>query len=290
MPLFFIASVFFMKPEKYSNLMEFVSNRWYTLYRPFIIFFVLVMSIAKLFNEEQVSWLQYAANTIKWGGYALWFIPVLAFSEAINYLLGWSCNNQKRLFLLIVFSAFGYLAFLYDLPPYWNIYFVPAAALFYGLGSLLRNWLFSIDMNFSVFKILMMALTFVVIGSLCLLMPAKPEWFINKLVSPLSYPLAIISSVGIFMFCIAFSKIQDVRLSWIKTILIYVGQNTFVILAFHQVTLQFFAFIGIQSGSMIRIFMCITMVLIIEFVNRFCPQLLGQKYHHSLPNGFDKTN
>ena len=60
----------------------------------------------------------------------------------------------------------------------------------------------------------------------------------------------------------------------------YVGRNTFVILAFHQVTMQLLTKTGLlPNGLSVRISMWIIMIILIEIINRFAPQILG----HSKP-------
>lgn len=65
--------------------------------------------------------------------------------------------------------------------------------------------------------------------------------------------------------------------SVIKMILKYVGRNTLLIVAFHQITLQLVHRSGVMpNGSLIRISMWIILILTIEFVNRKYPQVLGR--------------
>ena len=65
--------------------------------------------------------------------------------------------------------------------------------------------------------------------------------------------------------------------SVIKMILKYVGRNTLLIVAFHQITLQLVHRSGVMpNGSLIRISMLIILILTIEFVNRKYPQVLGR--------------
>lgn len=62
-----------------------------------------------------------------------------------------------------------------------------------------------------------------------------------------------------------------------KMILEYVGRNTFFIVAFHQIILQLVHRSGVMpNGSLMRISMWVLLVLVIEFVNRKYPQVLGR--------------
>ena len=69
--------------------------------------------------------------------------------------------------------------------------------------------------------------------------------------------------------------------SIVMDILKYIGKNTFLILAFHQIILQLIHRSGLipnglLDGSLTRISMWIILVAIIEFVNHKFPQLLGK--------------
>ena len=56
----------------------------------------------------------------------------------------------------------------------------------------------------------------------------------------------------------------------------YIGRNTYVVLAFHQVTMQLLGTTGVlPNGLSIRLCMWIVMVILIELINRFVPQILG---------------
>lgn len=68
MPLFFILSGLFMNTDKYVGVVAFVKHRWYTLYRPFLFFFLVVMTLAKPFKAPLDSWPIYIENTLVWGG------------------------------------------------------------------------------------------------------------------------------------------------------------------------------------------------------------------------------
>lgn len=112
------------------------------------------------------------------------------------------------------------------------------------------------------------------LSCLCFVVPEKPQWFINDLVSWLVFPAALGGTLFICTFLMCTEKILPL---FVKMILKYIGRNTYIIIAFHQITLQLVSFSGLMSnGSFKRISMWIILILIIEFVNRKCPQILGK--------------
>ena len=284
MPLFFMVSGLFTRPEKYHDIKTFITHRWYTLYRPFLIFFLIVMILAKPFRLPQLDGGEYVMNVIKFGcgGYALWFIPVLSVAEILNYLLAWKYQNiLKRLIIIILFAALGYLASCFSLLPYWNVFFIPAATLFYYVGFLSRDFLLRAEKEWSNIQIILGITFLLFITAGCFSLPVKPEWFINKLVSPFIYPLAISGSLGVILLCVAIYHMTGPGLLWLKSLFVYVGKNTFIILAFHQILMQLLHSVGLQSGLIIRILMWMILLLLVEIINRFFPQLLGRQMTRS---------
>lgn len=58
----------------------------------------------------------------------------------------------------------------------------------------------------------------------------------------------------------------------------YMGKNSYVILAFHQVVLHLLSDTGMMpNGSIQRILMWTVMILLIEFITRYTPAVLGRK-------------
>lgn len=77
MPLFFFVSGILLKSEKYTWDV-FLRRRWKTLYRPYLIFSVTLAILCFPLHTSDFSLFYDNLIINGWGGYALWFIPVLA--------------------------------------------------------------------------------------------------------------------------------------------------------------------------------------------------------------------
>ncbi|WP_455633482.1 hypothetical protein [Parabacteroides sp.] len=56
------------------------------------------------------------------------------------------------------------------------------------------------------------------------------------------------------------------------------GKNSYVVLAFHQVVLHLLSATGtMPNGSVQRMLMWMVMILLIEFITRYTPAVLGRK-------------
>ena len=82
MPLFFISSGWVTNFSKY-NIVDFILHKARTLLLPFIIYSAFVLaSINYLDKCSFALWIKTG-----WGGYALWFIPVLYFALVISQFI-----------------------------------------------------------------------------------------------------------------------------------------------------------------------------------------------------------
>ena len=86
MPLFFFVSGILLKVDKYTYR-TFLLRRWQTLYKPYL-FFSIVLAILSI-PLHASDYLEFLKSLITngWGGYALWFIPVLALAEFLFFVV-----------------------------------------------------------------------------------------------------------------------------------------------------------------------------------------------------------
>lgn len=273
MPLFFFISGILLNSEKYT-LSSFLRRRWQTLYRPYLIFSaILAILCFPLHINDYPSF--YKTLLINgWGGYALWFIPVLALAEILFLLMSKFTNSRYIQTSIAIISLFvGFALYNINCPNPYNWTLVPTAMAFYAFGNIFRNF-----MNISRSRILILLIASLFVSLLCFLNPEKPEWFINKLVSLWTFPAAL---GGTLFICTFMMYTERYIPSIVMAILKYIGKNTFLILAFHQIILQLIHRSGLipnglLDGSLTRISMWIILVAIIEFVNHKFPQLLGK--------------
>lgn len=272
MPLFFFVSGILLKPEKYTLLL-FIKRRWLTLYRPYILFSIIMLGLSYPFvgGGNPLIHIQSILSN-GWGGYALWFIPVLAFAELLYVVLCKATINPRIKSIMLLLSMFvGY--YLYILQPSnqynWSLIFT--ALGFYGLGNLLKQVMVTINGR-TLWSIVVISF---ILSLTCLLNSGRPEWFVNILASFWTYPAALGGTIFICLFC----KCCETYIHhMVVTTLNYIGRNTYVILAFHQVTMQLLTKSELlPNGTSVRITMWIIMIILIECINRFVPQILGHK-------------
>lgn len=205
------------------------------------------------------------------GGYALWFIPVLSIAELLVFSIHKGVNNRIiRVLISIICFLIGYVLYKLNVQNPYNWAFIPTAMGFYSLGNIFRDYQSYLRKEVS----LIILLCSLGVSFLCFLYPEKPQWFINQLISLLAIPAAI---GGTLFICLFMKCTENVCPKFIKSILTYIGRNTYLVLAFHQIILQLVRLSGLTSnGFVIRLIMWIVIVCIIESVNRFYPQILGK--------------
>lgn len=87
MPLFFIASGLVSNYEKYG-LLDYIKHKSYTLLLPFVCYSAIVALLTYSIGELDVMELLKSG----WGGYALWFVPVL-FMATIFVRIALKCQT-----------------------------------------------------------------------------------------------------------------------------------------------------------------------------------------------------
>lgn len=179
-------------------------------------------------------------------------------------------NRIIRVLISIICFLIGYVLYKLNVQNPYNWAFIPTAMGFYSLGNIFRDYQSYLRKEVS----LIILLCSLGVSFLCFLYPEKPQWFINQLISLLAIPAAI---GGTLFICLFMKCTENVCPKFIKSILTYIGRNTYLVLAFHQIILQLVRLSGLTSnGFVIRLIMWIVIVCIIESVNRFYPQILGK--------------
>lgn len=277
MPFFFFVSGILFSSDKYPTFKSFLKKRYRTLYRPFIIF-SFVVALGYIFVYE--DWSDKLLQVIKlgWGGYALWFIPVLSLTEILYYIICRNYLNVKTRLVVIFFCAvLGWYAYKLNFFNPHNLWFSLTAVLFYGLGNIIGKRMSIFFKEQSSKVILVMAMGFLV-ASMFYRLNNKPEFAINNLATPFTY---IAAFGGLLMMCCLaeiISRHTPKSLNLVKKTFISAGKNSYIILAFHQIiVLGLSALIIIPWSSITRLIMWITLAILIYVINRFCPQIIGRR-------------
>ena len=134
MPLFFIASGWTTNWDKYSTC-TFIYRRFKTLIIPFLIYSLIVQALKySIGNGDIVSWLIHG-----WGGYALWFIPVLYLSSVLVKVL-YTINSRFIILGGAIMAAVGGCLKYYTISLPWNLSSVPYASFLIIIGSFLFRY------------------------------------------------------------------------------------------------------------------------------------------------------
>ncbi len=279
MPFFFFVSGILFSPDKYPTYKSFVAKRYKTLYRPFFIFSAVVAVGYILIYED---WPDRLLNVVKfgWGGYALWFIPVLCLTEICYFII---CRNfirlRYRIIVILTASILGWVSYKLSFFNPHNLWFSLTAVLFYGFGNIFGKKMSEYFKQKSSLVICVFAIVFLSV-SFTYMLNGRPEFGANNMATPYTYPAAF--GGLLMMCCIAelISRHTPKALLWSKRMFIAAGKNSYIILAFHQIIILLLgAFVIIPWGSLTRLVMWLILAVLIVAINRYCPQILGRTYN-----------
>lgn len=277
MPFFFFCSGLLFRYDKYPTLWSLIKRRYGTLVRPFFYFSFVVM-LMEYFIQD--NWLNFVKTTLihGWGGYALWFIPVLIGTELWFYLINKITKGKLVLtaVIMIVSAILGYLSYYNSMPNYYNVCFILTSVIFYGTGNLLSSHIISFYRDQPVWKIFIAASLFFVITLSFLFNHSRPDFGANYLVGPATYSAGL--GGALMMCCIAalISKLSFTPVQQIKDAIVFMGKNSYVVLAFHQIILLLLGKYTHIPGVVERLIMWGVLVLLILGINRYFPYVIGR--------------
>ena len=281
MPFFFFVSGLLFNPDRYVRSTDFIKSKWPTLIRPFIIFSLIVFACFFIIDREQFSERLGNFVTIGWGGYALWFIPVLVMTEFVFLLICKILTNRlSRTITIIILSILGFITYKLAVPNIWNMNFVLTSVLFFGLGCLSSKYLCEFIETHPTRHFYVWIVLLFLVSMLFIFNRPKPEFFVNFLGGGILTHLSAIA--GAVMLCMIAAVISRIRIKLIrpaKFAFKYMGKNSYVVLTFHQIILIALGSLELSiSGSLKRTIMWVGLVLLIELITRYCPWILGRKY------------
>ena len=224
MPLFFVASGWATKWGKY-NFMDFTFRKIKTLLSPFVIYslVVLIIQIAQGWN----SWDNFLQKG--WISYALWFIPVLFLSLLVSrYIYCLESKTVKYVVILLSLSLGYWLSYNHMLLP-WSLSSVPYATFMVFIGSRIKN-IPSRFLQPRWYSILLLFIITVAISHFYRL-----DMCFNTIL-PI-FPITIGALTGTLMVFMI-SMLIEKNLKVLSTILVVIGKETYIILAFSQVIIM----------------------------------------------------
>jgi fucose 4-O-acetylase-like acetyltransferase len=275
MPLFFFLSGLCFTPKK--TYMEFFVRKIKSLLLPYIYFGILITFFELYLSSPEFVFKLLSTNLFNYG--AMWFIPVLFVSEQLFYPVSKIANKYMYNITLIIFAAIGYFLYRFSINIPLSSCF--AALFFYGLGFKAKrriNLLFTKTYFIFVFIVLHWVFLF--------LSGASHIGMMNNFIpQPLySYSTAIFGLLSLCAICYVLSQRLNTK---IINSLIYIGQNTLIILCFHM------TFIG-YSVKLIEshianhwlykdiefLFVWLLCIIMIFVIRNYFPWMISQHYKH----------
>lgn len=306
MPIFFVLSGYCLNIVKYNKTRNFIIKRLKTLIVPYILFSILAFIfwnvIYCIWQKENIIPLKqylyclFLDNTTTmagiWGGIQ-WFLPALFFTEVIFYIL-FKYLKPKTAFLSLLILSFGGYILPYIIDSRLPLAFDCALSMlpFYGIGYFVRNDAKDIFLTLKNKMLYIHFILLILFGGIAYItykLNGAPN------IRELQYGNIVLFLLGAFSGCLMLilaSLIVD-RLflngSLIKRYIIYIGQNTLIILYIHRwlngIFENIIRILDISMNSNIQLYLfhfcefilCFILVYpIIKFINRYCKILIGK--------------
>ena len=224
MPLFFIASGWTTSWNRYS-VKEFIKRRIKSLMIPFCVYSIVVLTIKEIVigGGDLVSWFCQG-----WGGFALWFIPVLFFAVLIGRIVYVVNNLILRYLLMLALIALGAILSYGKISLPWAISTVPYATFLVLLGSELRKLSKYID--YPRWWMLLSGFIFTVIISH--FWRLDMAW--NKITPVIPITIGAVSGT-LMIFTLSSYIAKYTKLC--SKVLQAVGRETYIVVAYSQITI-----------------------------------------------------
>ena len=107
--------------------------------------------------------------------------------------------------------------------------------MFYGFGSLSKNVVINLSKQ-NLFKVMAASCLFLTASFIYLMSPDLPEFAVNNMASIWIYPAAFCGALFMCTFAMVLERITNNIVIAVKSFIIYIGKNSYIVLAFHQST------------------------------------------------------
>ena len=282
MPLFFLLSGLVFSVNKYPDFYGLFKKRNKSLLRPYFVFTILVLSLTAFILPDY--WYLIKSTIIYgWFSIALWFIPVLYLTEFLYYFIRKNISAKHTFFLLILCSALGYALSRYNIHFPYKPEIVFTSVLFYGIGNLFFSGINNALNNFSKPVIIVSAAFFLLINIIfCYLNYVQFDMAINSIGNYFYAYLAALAGIS-FIILLSYFITSNAFMIKIKNVFNYLGINTLIILAVHQMIKIYLVFvlgkmnISAHMSLIIRHLSLWTLLsVIICLINRYIPYIIGK--------------
>lgn len=279
MPLFFLISGICFNGEKYQVFKPFFYKRLRQLLVPAVTFsaIIVLVSYCLLGNDNLLY-------NLSWKGFphAIWFLGVLFIVEIAYWLLYQLSKTKKAICLYIVLGILiGAWTSSKGLCSPYSIFSSFIALAFYALGNLIRPIILQLSLqSFKGYSLIVLGASSLLIECLLcvksnhMIVMASNEFILSNL-----FPAIL----GIFaIFCIS-KFIESAGGGKIQRGLVWLGQNTLVIMCSHMLTISISAefFRPIIPNYLLyktveSLFVWSTVALLCVFVNSKCKWIIGK--------------
>lgn len=263
MPLFFISSGLVSNYEKYS-LVDYIKHKSYTLLLPFVCYSTIVCVLMYFIGELDV--IHYIKSG--WGGYALWFIPILFMSSVLVRITFLIKRRYVRRFIMLCFLYIGYSLRHYEISLPWSLSVLPYASFLVMLGEELADYKKRIEISSRYWDILLLAIITAVISNFWQLDLA---W--NQIIPVI--PLTLGAVTGTLMVFRLSVQIRNAS-TMFSSILQKVGRETYVVVAFSQVTVMCINYL-FTLNPLLKYGILVVVLILLKYLKDSINRLIGIK-------------
>lgn len=274
MPFFFVVSGLLYNEQKYQKFIDFFFSRTQSLMIPYILMTVVVMSLLWIIDCFRTSEIYNG-----WGGYPLWFVPVLFMSEVCAYLILKGINQNKRCVLYIwigVLILFGYFLSMRMIYLPYKVEVVPLATGFYLCGWGLKKRVLS--MKFHTWFLMLLITLHIMLSQIL----PKLDMCYNIYGTILNVVNALLGTIAVMGVSMLIDSSK--RINFIKRVFIWCGQNTLCIMGFASVLIIFmndalshFAIPAIYLSLAKHILLWVILYYLSVLLNNYLPIMVGKK-------------
>jgi len=311
-PLFFFMSGYLFSHVKYNNFAALLKKRLITIGIPYLCFsFIEYIYFFVDNNKHNVSPLKSFIGTfipIRFNsGTAhngtLWFIACLFITELIFFLIvRYTKNNNKKIITCLVVSSIigGFYSTYIKIPLPYSIDVSLIAVVFYGIGYLIKGMENKVSKLVNMRYLIIFLIINVLLGHLNIrYLNASVDMSYSRYGNYfLFYMAALCGIMASLIFCRLLPKSRA---------LIYVGKNSIIFMAIHQMILypiidkliahiSFFAsektYIMVLDGIIHVVVTMLVMIPIIYVINNYMPFILGKGFPEKVAklNDISKTD
>ena len=326
MPVFFLLSGICFKAEKYTDFPMFLKARCKTLLIPHLFWSITMYIVWRMYCKfsmlgRPVSFPSFLwmiltkdASDVQFGGFGViqWFFTSLFFAELLFYsvlTISQKCKHKKEMIFLLCLCLALAGFFVSKLTSYNPLGIVASfmGVLFYGVGFIWKNYYYNgFDKKINNMRAIFQDIGILIVLFIIVLFVWKYNGSTNMRTSSYNnfmlFVLGAIAGSYILIYASHYiEKISQNRQMFLYRYMLYIGQNTLIILVFNRLvqftivkTINSILNIFISGEMAVTLIWKVCLVLldlsiemvafvpIIWLINRYLPITVGRKKHTNL--------